>query len=150
VASEDVGLADPKALEQAAAAAAAVEHVGLPECDLALAQAVVYLSLAPKSNALYRAYSEAKKTVQEKPPYPVPLPLRNPVTGLLASWGYGQGYQYAHDFPEKVAPLVCLPPELMGARFYEPTNEGFEQRLRQRLQELAERRAKSQGEGKHG
>jgi putative ATPase len=150
VASEDVGLADPKALEQAAAAAAAVEHVGLPECDLALAQAVVYLSLAPKSNALYRAYSEAKKTVQEKPPYPVPLPLRNPVTGLLASLGYGQGYQYAHDFPEKVAPLVCLPPELMGARFYEPTNEGFEQRLRQRLQELAERRAKSQGEGKHG
>ncbi len=145
VASEDVGLADPRALEQAVAAAAAVEHVGMPECDVALAQAVVYLALAPKSNALYVGYGQARQVVQEKPPYPVPLHLRNPVTGLMARLGYGSGYVYAHDTPEKVADMPCLPPELADLRFYRPTEEGLEKRIRERLQELFRRRKKHPG-----
>ncbi|MCX7895094.1 MAG: replication-associated recombination protein A [Thermoanaerobaculum sp.] len=142
IASEDVGLADPRALEQAAAAALAVEHLGLPECDLALAQAVVYLALAPKSNALYEGYGKARGVVREQPPYPVPLALRNPVTPLMAQLGYGEGYVYAHDTEEKVADMPCLPPELAQSRFYQPTQEGWEQRIRQRLEDLAQRRAR--------
>ncbi len=145
VASEDVGLADPRALEQAAAAAAAVEHVGLPECDLALAQAAVYLALAPKSNALYVGLNKAREAVREQPPYPVPLHLRNPVTALMASLGYGHGYVYAHDTVEKVAAMSCLPPELEGASFYQPTTEGFEQRIRERLADIARRKEKQRG-----
>lgn len=145
VASEDVGLADPRALEQAAAAALAVEHVGLPECDLALAQAAVYLALAPKSNALYRAYGRARETVQNQPPYPVPLHLRNPVTPLMRTLGYGRDYVYAHDTEEKVADMECLPQELAGAKFYQPTDEGFEQRIGDRLAEIARRKAKHGG-----
>jgi putative ATPase len=150
VASEDVGMADPRALEQAAAAALAVEHIGMPECDLALAQAAVYLALAPKSNALYVGYGEARKAVQERPPYPVPLQLRNPVTPLMAHLGYGQGYVYAHDTEEKVAAMACLPPELAGTRFYRPTEEGWETRIRQRLAELAARRARQGRKGSSG
>ncbi len=142
VASEDVGLADPRALEQAAAAALAVEHVGLPECDLALAQLAVYLALAPKSNALYTGYGKAREVVQQQEPYPVPLHLRNPVTSLMVSWGYGRGYVYAHDTEEKVAAMECLPQELTGTKFYQPTGEGFEQRIRTRLGEIARRKAK--------
>ncbi|KDA53985.1 ATPase AAA [Thermoanaerobaculum aquaticum] len=145
VASEDVGLADPRALEQAAAAALAVEHVGLPECDLALAQAAVYLALAPKSNALYAGYGKAREVVQQKEPYPVPLHLRNPVTPLMARLGYGQGYVYAHDTEEKVAAMECLPEELAGERFYQPSGEGFEQRIRERLADIARRKAKHGG-----
>ena len=100
VASEDVGMADPRALEQAAAAAHAVEHVGMPECALALAQAAVYLALSPKSNALYVAYGRVQRAVAEKPPYPVPLQIRNAPTRLMRELGYGEGYVYAHDTEE--------------------------------------------------
>jgi putative ATPase len=140
VASEDVGMADPRALEQAAAAAHAVEHVGMPECALALAQAAVYLALAPKSNALYVAYGRVQQTVAERPAYPVPLHIRNAPTRLMRDLGYGDGYVYAHDTDEKVADMECLPPELAGERFYEPTEEGWEKRIRERIAELLGRR----------
>lgn len=146
VASEDVGLADPRALEQAAAAAAAVEHVGLPEGALALAQAAVYLALAPKSNALFTAYGAAQEVVRSRPPYPVPLHLRNAPTRLMRELGYGRGYEYAHDLPEKVAAMLCLPPELASMRFYRPTAEGWEKRIRERLAELAARRRRPRRE----
>jgi putative ATPase len=140
VASEDVGMADPRALEQAAAAAHAVEHVGMPECALALAQAAVYLALAPKSNALYVAYGRVQQTVADRPAYPVPLHIRNAPTRLMRDLGYGDGYVYAHDTDEKVADMECLPPELAGERFYEPTEEGWEKRIRERIAELLGRR----------
>jgi putative ATPase len=143
VASEDVGLADPRALEQAAAAAHAVENVGMPECELALAQAVVYLTLAPKSNALYTAYGGAKRLVAERPPYPVPLAIRNAPTRLMKELGYGEGYVYAHDTEEKVGDLDCLPPELAGETIYRPTEQGWEKRIRERLAELRERRRRA-------
>jgi putative ATPase len=140
VASEDVGMADPRALEQAAAAAQAVEHVGMPECALALAQAAVYLALAPKSNALYLAYGKVQQAVAEKPAYPVPLQIRNAPTRLMRELGYGEGYVYAHDTEERIADMECLPPELAGERFYEPTEEGWEKRIRERIAELLKRR----------
>lgn len=143
MASEDIGLADPWALVQAVAAAQAVEFVGLPEAELALAQAAVYLALAPKSNALYRAHLAAKKDVLETLNEPVPLHLRNPVTEVMRELGYGRGYQYAHDLPEGVAAMPCLPPGLEGREYFQPTERGWEGRLRQRLQEL---RAKIRGE----
>ncbi len=143
VASEDVGMADPRALEQAAAAAHAVEHVGMPECALALAQASVYLALAPKSNALYTAYGRAQAAVAERPPYPVPLQIRNAPTRLMRELGYGAGYVYAHDTDEKVADMECLPPELAAERFFSPTAEGWEKRIRERMAELAARRKRS-------
>ena len=140
VASEDVGMADPRALEQAAAAAHAVEHVGMPECALALAQAAVYLALAPKSNALYLAYGRVQRTVGERPAYPVPLHIRNAPTRLMKELGYGEGYVYAHDTESKVAEMACLPPELATERFFRPTEEGWEKRIRERLAELRARR----------
>jgi putative ATPase len=143
VASEDVGLADPRALEQAAAAAHAVEHVGMPECELALAQAVIYLALAPKSNALYTAYGTAKRLVAERPPYPVPLAIRNAPTRLMKELGYGEGYVYAHDTDEKVGDLECLPGELASETIYSPTDEGWEKRIKERLAELRERRRRA-------
>jgi putative ATPase len=142
VASEDVGMADPRALEQAAAAAHAVEHVGMPECALALAQAAVYLALAPKSNALYVAYGRVQQTVADRPAYPVPLHIRNAPTRLMRDLGYGDGYVYAHDTDEKVADMECLPPELAAERFYEPTEEGWEKRIRERIAELLGRRSR--------
>jgi len=145
VASEDVGMADPRALEQAASAAHAVEHVGMPECALALAQAVVYLALAPKSNALYTAWGKAAEAVRREPPYPVPLRLRNAPTALMRGLGYGEGYAYAHDLPDKVADMECLPDELHGRHFFEPGAEGWEKRIRERLAELAERRRRDRG-----
>ena len=136
IASEDVGLADPGALRLAVAAAQAVELVGMPECELALAQAAVYLALAPKSNALYRAYGEAKADVQRTINEPVPLHLRNPVTEAMRELGYGKGYQYAHDLREGVAPMECLPPGLFGREYYRPKESGWEARVRERLREL--------------
>ena len=136
IASEDVGLADPGALRLAVAAAQAVELVGMPECELALAQAAVYLALAPKSNALYRAYGEAKADVQRTINEPVPLHLRNPVTEAMRELGYGKGYQYAHDLPEGVAPMECLPPGLSGREYYRPKESGWEVQVRERLREL--------------
>jgi putative ATPase len=146
VASEDVGMADPRALEQVAAAAHAVEHVGMPECALALAQAAVYLALAPKSNALYVAYGKVQRTVAERPAYPVPLHIRNAPTRLMQELGYGEGYVYAHDTEEKVAEMECLPPELTGERFYEPSEEGWEKRIRERIAELLGRRSRAHDE----
>ncbi|MFZ5787963.1 MAG: replication-associated recombination protein A [Acidobacteriota bacterium] len=142
VASEDVGMADPRALEQAAAAAAAVEHVGMPECALALGQAAVYLALAPKSNALYTAYGRARDLVEQRPACAVPLALRNAPTRLMKELGYGAGYRYAHDASEKVADMACLPDELSGERIYVPGAEGWESRIRERLAEIARRKAR--------
>jgi putative ATPase len=143
VASEDVGMADPRALEQAAAAAHAVEHVGMPECALALAQAAVYLALAAKSNALYVAYGRVQQAVADRPAYPVPLHIRNAPTRLMRELGYAEGYVYAHDTEEKVADIECLPQELAGERFYQPTEQGWEKRIRERLAELLARRKRS-------
>lgn len=124
IASEDIGLADPHGLEVALAAQQAVEAIGLPECDLALAQAAVYLSCAPKSNALYVGLGEAKKDVQDLPAEPVPLHLRNAPTALMKSLSYGKDYKYAHNFEGGVAPMDCLPPALSKRRYYRPTGRG--------------------------
>jgi putative ATPase len=132
-ASEDVGLADPRGLEQAVAAWRAVEALGLPECDLALAQAAVYLACAPKSNALYRGYGDAREDVHERPTEGVPLHLRNAPTRLMKELGYGDAYQYAHEFEDGVAPMTCLPPSLSDRRYFRPTDRGFERRVSARL-----------------
>jgi putative ATPase len=141
MASEDVGMADPRALQQVAAAAHAVEHVGMPECELALAQAAVYLCLAAKSNALYKAYGEAKREVAKRPGLPIPMAIRNAPTDLMKDAGYGDGYRYAHDEEGAVADLECLPDQLVGTRFYHPTVYGWEARITERMEEI--RRLKS-------
>ncbi len=135
-ASEDVGLADPRALEQALAARAAFESLGMPEGALALAQACAYLALAPKSNALYAAYGRVLEDVHATRADPVPLHLRNAPTRLMKGLGYGAGYQYAHDFEEGVAGMQCLPDNLKDRRYYRPTAHGLETRLQDRLAEL--------------
>jgi putative ATPase len=150
VASEDVGLADPRALEQASAAAHAVEHMGMPECALALAQAVVYLALAPKSNALYLAFGRAQTAVRDRPAYPVPLHLRNAPTRLMGDLGYGAGYRYAHDEREGVAAMTCLPDELASLRLFRPGEEGWEKRIGERMREIAERRQRAAKDEKGG
>jgi putative ATPase len=136
MASEDIGLAEPGALAVTIAAMNAAEFVGPPEGNLALAQAAVYLSLAPKSNALYLGYGAVKKDLEETRTEPVPLHLRNAATGLMKNIGYGKGYQYAHDQADKVADMACLPESLAGKTYYHPTDQGFEARLRQRLEEI--------------
>ena len=140
MAVEDIGLADPQALALCMAARDAVDFIGLPEGNLALAQAVVYLSIAPKSNALYTAYGEVTQDVERTAADPVPLHLRNAPTGLMKNLGYGQGYQYAHDVEGKVANMECLPENLRGKTYYQPTNEGIEKRIRERLEEIKKRR----------
>jgi putative ATPase len=132
-ASEDVGLADPRALTLAMAAQQAVHFIGLPEGALALAELVVYLALAPKSNAIYRAYGEARADVAETRNDPVPLHLRNAPTGLMKAQGYGKGYKYAHDHEGGIVAQQNLPDNLAGRRYYQPTDRGFEQALRERL-----------------
>ena len=139
IASEDVGLASPRALEQATAAWNAVMAVGLPECDLALAQAAVYMACAPKSNALYVARGEAQRDVRDRPTEEVPLHLRNAPTRLMKDEGYGNGYLYAHDFEDGVAPMTCLPEGLADRRYYRPTDRGLEKDLRDRLEQLRRR-----------
>jgi putative ATPase len=136
MASEDIGLAEPGALAVALAAKEAFDFIGPPEGYLALAQAAVYLSLAPKSNALYTAYGEVLDDVRKTEAEPVPLHLRNAVTGLMSHLGYGEGYKYAHNFEEKVTDMSCLPENLAGRAYYKPTDQGFEQRLKQRLEEI--------------
>jgi len=136
IATEDVGLADPNALRVAVAAAQAVEYVGMPEADLALAEAAAYLALVPKSNAIYTAFEEAKADVQRTVNEPVPLHLRNPVTKTMKALGYGEGYRYAHDYVEGVAPMESLPPSLSGKEYYHPKEAGWEKRIRERLEEL--------------
>ncbi len=136
MASEDIGLAEPGALAVTLAAKEAFDFLGPPEGNLALAQAAVYLSLAPKSNALYTGYGDVQEDLQKTIAEPVPLHLRNAPTGLMSHLGYGKGYQYAHDAEEKVTDMACLPESLAGRRYYKPTDQGFEGRLRQRLQEI--------------
>jgi putative ATPase len=143
MAVEDIGLADPNALSQCMAARDAVDFLGMPEGNLALAQAVVYLSVAPKSNALYTAYSEIQADVERTAAEPVPLHLRNAPTGLMKGLGYGQGYQYAHDLEDKVADMQCLPDNLTGRVYYQPTSEGVEKRIRERLEEIKRRRSQA-------
>ena len=137
---EDIGLADPNALALCMAARDAVDFIGMPEGNLALAQAVVYLSVAPKSNALYTAYSTVQIDVERTAAQPVPLHLRNAPTSLMKNIGYGQGYQYAHDLDGKVADMQCLPDNLREREYYAPTNEGIEKRIRERLEEIKRRR----------
>ena len=132
-ASEDIGLADPQALVQATSAQQAVHFVGMPEANLALAQAVVYLATAPKSNSLYKAYSQAKEDVEKTRTYPVPLHLRNPETSLMRELGYGKGYKYAHDFPGHFVKQQNLPDALKGRRYYYPSDQGFEKEIEKRL-----------------
>jgi putative ATPase len=138
---EDIGLADPNALALCMAARDAVDFIGMPEGNLALAQAVVYLSVAPKSNALYTAYGDVKQDVEQTSADPVPLHLRNAPTALMKGLGYGRGYQYAHDLEEKVADMQCLPDNLRGRVYYQPTNEGIEKRIRERLEEIKKHRS---------
>ena len=136
MASEDIGLAEPGALAVTIAAKEAFDFIGPPEGYLALAQAAVYLSLAPKSNALYAAYGAVHEDLQKTIAEPVPLHLRNAVTGLMSHLGYGEGYQYAHNTEEKVTDMTCLPESLLGRSYYKPTDQGFEARIRQRLEEI--------------
>jgi putative ATPase len=136
MASEDIGLAEPGALAVTIAAMQAADFVGPPEGNLALAQAAVYLSLAPKSNALYTGYDSVTKDLESTRTEPVPLHLRNAPTGLMKNIGYGKGYQYAHDVADKVADMECLPETLAGKAYYRPTDQGFEARLRQRMEEI--------------
>ena len=141
MAVEDIGLADPNALPLAMAARDAVDFLGMPEGNLALAQAVVYLAIAPKSNALLTAYATVQSDVERTAAEPVPLHLRNAPTGLMKGLGYGKGYQYAHDLEEKVADMQCLPDNLRHRIYYEPTQEGVEKRIAERLEELRRRRS---------
>jgi putative ATPase len=149
MASEDIGLADPAALGIAVAAMQAADFVGVPEGNLALAQAAVYLALAPKSNALYTAYGEVESDLQSTSAEPVPLHLRNAVTPLMKHQGYGRGYQYAHNIPEKVADMTCLPENLADRHYYHPTDQGFEERLRARMEEIMRIRTSASGQEPH-
>jgi putative ATPase len=143
MAVEDIGLADPNSLSQCMAARDAVDFLGMPEGNLALAQAVVYLSVAPKSNSLYTAYGEIQGDVERTAAEPVPLHLRNAPTGLMKGLGYGQGYQYAHDLEDKVADMQCLPDNLKDRVYYRPTAEGAEKRIGERLEEIKRRRSQA-------
>jgi putative ATPase len=143
MASEDVGLAEPSALAITIAAKDAFHFIGPPEGYLALAQAAVYLSLAPKSNALETAYIEVSEDVHKTEADPVPLHLRNAPTDLMKNLGYGKGYKYAHNFEEKVTDMPCLPDNLAGHTYYHPTDQGFEQRLRLRLDEIRKLKSRS-------
>jgi putative ATPase len=142
-ASEDVGNADPQALRRALDAKEAVEFLGMPEGALALVQATVYLSAAPKSNRAYLAEKAVQKDLRSGHRYPVPLALRNAPTRIMGEAGYGEGYEYAHDLPEGVADLECLPPELRGRHYYEPSNSGFEARIAEWLDHWKARRQKA-------
>ena len=144
MAVEDIGLADPNALALTLAAKDAIEFLGMPEANLALAQAVVYLSIAPKSNALYTAYGDVQADVEQTAADPVPLHLRNAPTKLMKDIGYGAGYKYAHDLEEKVADMQCLPDNLKDRVYYHPTEQGVEKRIKDRLAEIRRRRSKSE------
>ena len=135
-ASEDIGLADPKALEIAVAAYQACHFIGMPECSVHLTQAVVYMSVAPKSNALYMAYEHAKRDAAKMLAEPVPLVIRNAPTKLMQELNYGKGYQYAHDTADKLTNMQCLPDSLLGTTYYNPTTQGLEARVKARLEEI--------------
>ena len=136
MAVEDIGLAEPNALALCMAARDAADFLGMPEGNLALAQAVVYLAVAPKSNALYTAYAAVQQDVEQTAAEGVPLHLRNAPSGLMKGLGYGRNYQYAHDLESKVADMQCLPDSLRDRVYYRPTNEGVERRIRERIEEI--------------
>lgn len=142
MAIEDIGLADPRAVEQAIACMQTVHFLGIPEGDQALAQLTIYLALAPKSDAAYQALNKVNATIETTAAAPVPLHLRNAPTRLMKQMGYAKGYQHAHREPDAVTNMPCLPEALQGTVFYEPTERGFEQKLRERLRWLSERRGK--------
>jgi putative ATPase len=144
MAIEDVGLADPRALEQAIAAQQAAHFLGVPEGDQALAQVAIYLSVAPKSDAAYRALNKAMETVANQTAEPVPMQLRNAPTKPMKAWGYGEGYQHAHQFENAMNTMECLPESLRGTVFYEPLPRGTEQRIAERLAEIRARRKSPQ------
>ncbi len=142
---EDIGLADPRALQVSLAAKDAYHFLGSPEGELAIAQAVIYLALAPKSNAAYKALGKTQETVQNKPAYSVPMQIRNAPTSYMKAWGYGEGYEYAHDHDDAFAYMECLPEELIGSRFYFPTDRGMEAKLKERLEWWLSRMKKERG-----
>ncbi len=142
MAIEDIGLADPRALEQSIAAMQTVHFLGIPEGDLALAQVAIYLSVAPKSDASYQALNRVMEAVEKRVAEPVPFHLRNAPTGAMKQWGYGAGYQHAHKLEDALPDMECLPESLVGTRFYEPTNRGLEQRITERLEEIRARKKK--------
>lgn len=141
-ASEDVGMADSQALQIAVAAYQACHFNGMPECNVNLAHAVVYLSMAPKSNALYVGYGKAREDAAKMLTEPVPLQIRNGVTGLMRELHYGEGYQYAHDTEEKLTRMQCLPESLQGKKYYEPTGEGQEAKIKEKLEQIEKFRNK--------
>ena len=143
MAIEDIGLADPRALEQAVAAMQAVHFLGIPEGDLALAQAAIYLCVAPKSDASYQAMNAVHEDVEKTITEPVPMQLRNAPTRDMKAWGYGAGYQHAHQFANAIAGMECLPPSLAGRQYYFPTDRGLERRIARRLEEIRRLKAKS-------
>ncbi len=146
-ASEDVGIADPQALVIAMAARDALHFIGMPEANTALAQSCLYLATAPKSNAVYAAYNAAAESATQDAAEPVPLHLRNAPTRLMKSLDYGRGYQYAHDQPDAVAAMDCLPERLQGRRFYQPTERGFEKEIKRRLDGWNEIKSQRRGSG---
>ncbi len=146
MAIEDIGLADPRALEQTVAAQQAVHFLGVPEGDQALAQAAIYLAVAPKSDASYRALNAAREKAVSATAEPVPMQLRNAPTRPMKEWGYGAGYQHAHQFEDALNTMDCLPESLRGTVFYEPTGRGLEQRIKERLEEIRARRRGDQPE----
>lgn len=137
-ASEDIGMADSRALEITTAAYHACHFIGMPECSVNLTHAVTYLSLAPKSNALYMAYEQAKIDAQERMAEPVPLHLRNAPTKLMKELNYGKGYQYAHDHEDKLTNMECLPEALLDREYYQPTSMGSEQKVKERMRQIKE------------
>ena len=139
-ASEDIGMADPQALQIAVAAYQASHFNGMPECDVNLTHAVVYLSMAPKSNALYVGYGKAREDARSMLTEPVPLQIRNGVTELMQSLHYGEGYQYAHDTENKITDMQCLPDFLAGKRYYEPTMQGQEAQISKRLADIIQQK----------
>jgi len=143
MAIEDIGLADPRALEQAMAAMQAVHFLGIPEGDQALAQAAIYLAVAPKSDAAYQALEQVRADVRTSVAEPVPLHLRNPVTRHMKAWGYGAGYQHAHQLEDALPDMECLPPSLAGRRYYLPTQRGIEKRIAERLEEIRQARGRA-------
>jgi len=142
MAIEDISLADPRALEQAVAAMQAVHFLGIPEGDLALAQAAIYLCAAPKSDAAYRAMGAVVEDVQKTIAEPVPMQLRNAPTPHMKAWGYGEGYRHAHQFEDAIVDMECLPPSLAGKQYYFPTDRGVEKRIHERLEEIRRLRRK--------
>jgi putative ATPase len=142
-ASEDIGNADPKALQITLEAKDAFHFLGLPEGKLAIAQAVIYLATAPKSNALYTAYGRASREVEQSGALPVPLHIRNAPTALMKNLDYGKGYKYAHDYAEGIVDMECLPEELQGKRFYFPAERGYEKLIKERMEYV--RKKKKEG-----